>query len=171
MPEGGEGFKNTLDQRAQRYGAAASVEALSAEVGTFVGCRAGDAVFGFPVGMVAGLAALPRFTPISGLRFVRGLTHLRGDVMALVDVIEAVTGRSAKMGHWMLVLEGRGARAAAPVEEFLDTRLVREADLLPAEQAPRLMRGITSATKDLWLLLDTAAIQGFVDAGAAAARG
>lgn len=170
MLETDEAFKKSLDARALRYGASVDQASSAAEVGTFVGCRAGDAIFGFPVALVAGFAPLPRFTPVSGLRFVRGLTHLRGDVMALVDVFEAVTGRMAKMGHWMLVLEGRGGRAAVPVEEFLSTRLVREPDLLPAERAPELMKGVSSATTDLWLLLEAATVRGFIDAGAAAAR-
>lgn len=170
MDEKDGAYERMLELRARRYGDSATDLSLGAEVGAFVGCRAGDAVFGFPVGMVAGFAPLPRFTPIAGLRFVRGLTHLRGDVMALVDIFEAVTGRAARIGHWMLVLEGRGGRVAVPVEEFLATRVVHEPDLLPADQTPELMRGITRATRDLWLLLDTAAVRGFIDAGKAAHR-
>ncbi len=171
MSEADAAFKAALDRRARRYGESAEVVALGEEVGAFVGCRAGDAVFGFPVGLVAGFAPLPRFTPVAGLRFVRGLTHLRGDVMALVDVFEAITGRAARIGHWMLILEGRGGRVAAPVEAFLDTRVVYQPDLLPAEQTPELMRGITRVTRDLWLLLDPAAVRGFIDAGTAGPRG
>lgn len=171
MLETDEKFRKSLDARALRYGASVEQANAAAEVGTFVGCRAGGAIFGFPVALVTGFAPLPRFTPVAGLRFVRGLTHLRGDVMALVDVFEAVTGRAAKMGHWMLVLEGRDGRAAVPVEEFLTTRLVREPDLLPADRAPELMRGISAATTDLWLLLEAATVKGFIDAGTSAARG
>lgn len=163
-------YERTLDLRAKRYGDSVGDLSLGTEVGSFVGCRAGDAVFGFPVALVAGFAPLPRFTPLAGLRFVRGLTHLRGDVMALVDVFEAVTGRAARIGHWMLVLEGRGGRVAVPVEEFLSTRVVHEPDLLPVEQTPELMRGITRATRDLWLLLDTAVVRGFIDAGTTPSR-
>jgi len=170
MHETDAAFQRVLAERARRYGAAVSVAAAGAEVGTFVGCRAGDAVFGFPVALVTEIAPLQCFTPLAGLRFVRGLTHLRGDVMALVDVFEALTGRPSPQGHWMLVLEGRGGRAAVPVEEFLGARLVREPDLLPAERAPELMQGITAATQDLWLLLDAAAVKSFIDKGVAVRR-
>jgi chemotaxis signal transduction protein len=165
MDETDEAFERVLDERARRYGAPVREAAVGAEVGTFVGCKAGDTVFGFPVALVTELAPLQCFTPLAGLRFVRGLTHLRGDVMALVDVFEALTGRPSPRSPWMLVLEGRGGRAAVPVEEFLGARLVREPDLLPAERAPRLMRGITAATQDLWLLLDAAAVKDFIDKG------
>lgn len=158
-----------LEARSLRYGAANETEETSAEVGTFVGCRAGEAVFGVPIALVAEIAPLQRFTPVTGLRFVRGLTHLRGDVMAVVDVFEALTGRPGRIGNWMLVLECRGGRAAVPIQEFLTVRLVRESDLLAAEKAPELMRGIASATSDLWLLLEAAAVRAVLDAGAATA--
>ncbi|HBL27868.1 MAG TPA: hypothetical protein DD490_13600 [Acidobacteria bacterium] len=164
MDESDAAFQRVLAERARRYGAPVQAATTGGEVGTFVGCRVGDTVLGFPVALVAEIAPLQRFTPLAGLRFARGLTHLRGDVMALVDVFAALTGQPARQGPWMLVLEGRDGRTAVPVEEFLGARLVREPDLLPAERAPELMRGITAATQDLWLLLDTATVKGFIDA-------
>jgi chemotaxis signal transduction protein len=156
-------WERVLAERGERYGAAVGEADRGAEVGTFVGCRAGDVVFGVPVSLVAEFAPLQRFTPLAGLRFVRGLTHLRGDVMALVDVFEAVTGMPTRLGQWMLVLEGRSSRAAVPVDEFLATRSVHEPELLPPERAPELMRGIAAATEDLWLLLDVATVRSLID--------
>jgi hypothetical protein len=59
----------------------------------------------------------------------------------------------------MVVLEGRGGRAAAPVSEVLGMRELRSRELLPAEQSPLLGAGISAVTHDLWFLVDPAALQ------------
>ena len=56
--------------------------------------------------------------------------------MALVDLYEALVGRRSESTDWIVVLQGRGGRTAAPVSEVLGTRSVLEDELVPEGLVP-----------------------------------
>jgi chemotaxis signal transduction protein len=152
-----------LEQRTRRYAAALETDDQAQVLGTFVGCRISETLVGLPVAIVHEFAALERWTPLRGQRFVLGATQVRGEVMALVDLLEGLLARASGECGWMVVLQGRGGRAAAPISEMLGTRIVLASELLPAAQAPLSARGIVGTTGDLWLLLDAAETQSLLE--------
>jgi chemotaxis signal transduction protein len=154
-----------LEERTRRYGAPAETKAASRELGRFVGFRVRDTILGIPVAMVHEFAPLAQWVPLGGLRHVLGIAQLRGEVMALVDLFEALAGRPSEVGDFIVVLQGRGGRTAAPVSEVLGTRSVLEEELVPAGQLPLLCPAVTGTTLDLWHLLDGAAVTAALDAG------
>jgi chemotaxis signal transduction protein len=160
-----------LAERTRRYGAAVETKATSREHGRYVGFRVRETVLGVPVAMVSEFAALEHWVPLGGQSHVLGVAQLRGEVMALVDLFEALTGSASEIGDWLVVLQGRGGRTAAPVSEVLGTRSVLESDLVPRDQVPPLCPAVTAATSDLWHLLDGAALAAALDAGVKAASG
>ena len=144
-----------LKERARRY--SLKIESPSSTVtslGTFVGYRSGDLIFGIPSQIVHEFAALQNWTPFTGRRFLVGLTHLRGDVMSLVDLSQAVTGKPATISSWMLVIQGKGGRVAAPATEIIGIRSVEMSELLAPEQSPVESPLLMATTVDLWFLLD-----------------
>jgi chemotaxis signal transduction protein len=158
-----EAMRWVLEARARRYADAPPEDTSGAVVGSYAGCRIGGVVLGLPVEAVHEFAPLRHWTPLKGARDVLGVTHLRGDVMALLDLLAAVTGQPSGECGWMMVLQGRGGRAAVPVAEVLGTRVVRTADLLAKEQEPRVGTGVAAVTSDLWFLLDPDALRCVLD--------
>lgn len=152
-----EAMRATLEERGRRYGAPVEAKAAAVDVGRYAGFRIHDAVLGVPISLVHEFAPLRHWVPLSGAAHVLGVAQLRGEVLALVDLLQALTGRPSELGEWMVVLQGRGGRTAAPVSEVLDTRTVTEADLAPQGQAVPLCAAVTRVTSDLWHLLDTEA--------------
>jgi chemotaxis signal transduction protein len=153
-----------LLERTRRFGAAAETKAASRELGRYVGFRVRDTILGIPVSMVHEFAPLAQWVPLGGLRHVLGIAQLRGEVMALVDLSLALAGRPSEIGDWIVVLQGRGGRTAAPVSEVLGTRSVLEDELVPEGQVPPLCPAVTGTTRDLWHLLDGAAVTAALDA-------
>lgn len=144
-----------LQARTRRY-AAKPDEARTEEItlGTFVGYRVGELTFGLPSTIVHEFAALHQWTPFEGKEFLIGITHLRGDVMSLIDLLKAVTGKPSPACQWMVVLQGRGGRVAAPAGEIIGIRQIEMKELLPPEQCPISSPLIMATTGDLWLVLD-----------------
>jgi chemotaxis signal transduction protein len=101
---------------------------------------------------------------MGGLRHVLGIAQLRGEVLSLVDLFEALVGQRSEIGQWIVVLQGRGGRTAAPVSEVLGSRSVLEDELVPEGQVPALCPAIIGTTRDLWHLLDAAAVTAALDA-------
>ncbi len=157
-----DALRARLEARTKRYGAAPT-QATARDVGTYAGCRLGDLVLGLPVAVVHEFAPLERWTHLKGHPHLLGVTQLRGEVMAFVDLLAALSGRMTGDAEWMAILQGRGGRAAVPVTEVLGTRMVTTADLLPAEQAPTVGPGVAATTSDLWFLLDPAAVGAALD--------
>jgi chemotaxis signal transduction protein len=153
-----------FEERTRRFGAAAETKAAAREVGRYVGFRVQDAILGVPVAMVHEFAPLAQWVPLGGLRHVLGIAQLRGEVMALVDLLEALTGRATEIGDWIVVLQGRGGRTAAPVSEVLGTRSVHEDELVPSGQVLPLCPAVIGTTRDLWHLLDAPAVTAALDA-------
>lgn len=144
-----------LQQRTRRY--AAKPDAARSEeiaLGTFVGYRVGELTFGLPSSIVHEFAALHHWTPFEGKEFLIGITHLRGDVMSLIDLLKAVTGKPSPPCQWMVVLQGKGGRVAAPATEIIGIREIEMNELLPPEQCPLHSPLIMATTGDLWLVLD-----------------
>ena len=156
-------MRAVLEARAQRYAEAPPAPDGATEVGTYTGCRVAGLVLGIPVELTHEFAPLRHWTRLQGRQGLLGVTHVRGDVMALLDVALLLAGREAGGCDWMLVLQGRGGRAAAPVAEVLGSRRVTSADLLPAEQAPVVGPGISGVTADLWFLVDPDALTAALD--------
>ncbi len=153
-----ERTRQALLERGRRYGAPVEVKAASRPVGRYVGFRARDAILGLPVAMVHEFARLEHWVPLRRGRTVLGLTQLRGEVLGLVDLLAAALDQPCEVESWMIVLDVRGGRAAAPVSEVLGTRTVTEAELAPPEQLVRRSPAVAHVTHDLWQLLDPAAI-------------
>ena len=154
-----ESVRWVLEARARRFAEVPAAEAPGELVGEYAGCRVGASVLGIPVATMHEFAPLRSFTPLRGRRGLLGVTHLRGDVMALVDLLDLLAGHPAGECGWMMVLQGSGGRCAVPVGEVLGTRRVRTTDLLPPAQAPRLGPGVAAVTSDLWFLLDPDALR------------
>lgn len=148
-----------LQQRALRYGKPLDTRSTNPALGTFVGCRIGEIHLGLPSEMVHEFAPLSHYTPFRGRKSLVGLTHLRGDVMSLLDLLEAVTGNATGKCQWMVVLQGLGGRVAAPVNSILGIRIVEMAELLPQDQNPIASPLVMAATNDLWFLLDEQKLQ------------
>ncbi len=165
-----ERTRATLEERSRRYGAAAEVRAASKELGRYVGFRVADTVLGLPVALVHEFAPLRSWVPLGGVPHVLGVTQLRGEALALLDLLGALAGRSSGEGDWLVVLQGRGGRTAAVVTEVLGSRTVHEGELAPPGQVPPLCAGVTAVTRDLWHLLDGGAAIAALDAGSAAER-
>lgn len=165
-----EVLRGILEARARRYAAPPLAPDNGADVGTYAGCRIGPTVLGIPVSLVHEFAPLRHWTPLRGRPGLLGVTHLRGDVMALVDLLDLLAARPSGECEWMVVVQGRGGRSAAPVSEVVGIRRVGSADLLPPEQAPSLGRGVSGVTTDLWFLVDPAALAAALDDTAPAAR-
>lgn len=160
-----EATRATLEERGRRYGAPAEVKAAAADVGRYAGLRIHDAVLGVPIALVHEFAPLRQWVPLAGAAHVLGVAQLRGEVLALVDLLQALTGRPSELGEWMVVLQGRGGRTAAPVSEVLDSRTVTEADLAPPGQVAPLCPAVKFVTSDLWHLLDAEAARAALDGG------
>jgi chemotaxis signal transduction protein len=158
-----ERMREQLEERTRRFGAARETKSASREHGRYVGFRVHDTTLGVPVSLVNEFAPLTHWVPLRGLRHVLGVAQLRGEVMALVDLFEALTGRGAAVGDWVVVLQGRGGRTAAPVSEVLGTRTVLESELLAPGQLPPLCPAVAAVTQDLWHLLDGAAVTASLD--------
>jgi len=160
-----------LEARTERFGAAVEARSASRELGRYVGFRVGDTILGVPVAVVHEFAPLAQWVPLAGRRNVLGIAQLRGEVMALVDLGQALLGRRSPSSEWIVVLEGRGGRTAAPVDEVLGTRGVLEDELCPAGQVPPPCPAVTGTTRDLWHLLDAAAVAAALDAEVASGGG
>jgi len=158
--------RETLEARRQRYGAAPPERTAPNVVGSFVGLRIHDVTLGLPVTLVHEFAPLKHWVPLAAGRNILGIAQLRGEVLALVDLLAALTGRASPAASWMVVVQGRGGRAAAPVAEVLGTRVVTESDLAPASQVTPLCDATTRVTRDLWHLVDAVALTAALDAGA-----
>lgn len=144
-----------LRERARRY--ATKPEANLEDrvtAGTFVGFRVGELTLGLPSSVVHEFAALSHWTPFEGARFLIGITHLRGDVMSLIDLLKAVSGKPSPVCSWMVVLQGKGGRVAAPAGEIIGIRQVEMGDLLPPGQSPVASSLLMATTLDLWCLID-----------------
>ena len=158
-----EAVRRILESRARRF-ADAPVEEITGElVGEYAGCRVGNAILGIPVSVVHEFSPLRSWTPLRGRPGLLGVTHLRGDVMSLVDLLATLTSNASGECGWMMVLQGSGGRSAVPVAEVLGTRRVHATDLLPPEQAPKLGTGVAAVTSDLWFLLDPDAVRFALD--------
>ena len=154
-----EAVRWVLEARARRYADAPPEDVAGSVVGSYAGCRIGTLVLGIPVDAVHEFAPLRHWTPLQTTGGILGVTHLRGDVMALVDLLATLTGQPSGECAWMMVLQGSGGRAAVPVAEVLGTRVVRSVDVLGPGQAPRIGAGIAAVTTDLWFLLDPDALR------------
>ena len=160
-----EAVRWVLEARARRYADAPPEDGGGALVGSYAGCRIGALVLGIPVDAVHEFAPLRHWTPLKAAGVILGVTHLRGDVMALVDLLASITGQPSGDCSWMMVLQGSGGRAAVPVAEVLGTRVVRSVDVLDSGQAPRIGAGVAAVTTDLWFLLDPDALRLALDGG------
>lgn len=143
-----------LQERTHRYGAAIETKKSQAEFGTFVGFRIREFIVGIPAQLVHEFAPLTSWTPFAGLAYLIGITHLRGDVMALMDLLKAITGRPSEQCSWMIVLQGKGGRVAAAVSEILGIRTIGMENLLEPEQSPIHSPLVLATTSDFWFLLD-----------------
>jgi chemotaxis signal transduction protein len=162
--------RSQLAERSRRVAQPATAKSASREVGRFVGFRVQDTLFGVPVSMVHEFARLTHWVPLAGAPHVLGVAQLRGEAIALVDLLGALTGRPCEIGDWIVVLQGRGGRVAAPVSEVRETRLVLESDLAPRDQLSAPSPAATAVTNDLWWLLEGPALGAALDPEAAAGR-
>jgi chemotaxis signal transduction protein len=161
--------RRVLEERTRRYGQRVEAPDPGEPLGSFAGVRFGALVLGLPVDRVHETAPLGRWTPLGGQAFLLGVTQLRGEVMGLVDLPGALGARAPEgrpASAWMAVLQGRGGRAATPVDEVLGTRVVHAPELLPPGEAPALCSGVTGVTRDLWFLLATDALDAALEARA-----
>lgn len=144
-----------LAERTRRYAARVASQAEDEiTLGTFVGFRLGELTFGLPSAIVHEFASLTQWTPFAGKEFLIGVTHLRGDVMSLIDLLKSVTGRPSPSCSWMVVMQGPGGRVAAPAGEMIGIRQIAMKELLTPEQCPVFSPLLMATTVDLWLLLD-----------------
>lgn len=149
-----ERMANILLERARRYGKPIETRTPDTSLGTFVGYRVGEVQLALPSHIVHEFALLTHWTPFGGRKHLIGLTHVRGDVMALIDLMETITGRASGKCPWMVVMQGRGGRIAAPVSNILGIRNVEVGELLPQDQSPISSPLVMATTNDLWFLLD-----------------
>lgn len=155
-----------LQDRTRRYGAAVESKKIEQSIGAFVGCRIGDMQLGLPSEIVHEFAPLVHWSPFRGRRCLLGITHLRGDVMSLIDLFEALVGKPSGKCAWMAILQGRGGRVAVPVGEILGIRSVQIGEILPPEQSPFASPLIMATTVDLWFLLEEQKLQNVFDGSA-----
>jgi len=149
-----ERMEALLKKRAERYARPPEQKKEDTSIGTFLGCGIGNIRIGIPSEMVLECSALTHWTPFSGRKYLLGLTHLRGDVMSLIDLLEAVAGHPSGKCLNMAVLQGSGGRFAVPIQEVLGLRVVEMGELLLQEQTPINSPLIFAATRDLWFLLN-----------------
>jgi len=142
-----------LKKRAQRYAPPAEEKKAAVLIGNFVGCRVGEIQFAIPSSIVVECAPLLHVTPFAGRKHLIGITHLRGDVMALIDLLEATSGRPSGKCANIAIIQAPAGRFAIPVSEVLGMRNIHEDELLPAGQIPVVSPLIKGATKDLWFLV------------------
>jgi Chemotaxis signal transduction protein len=147
-----------LKKRAQRYAPPLEEKKQDILVGIFVGCRIGEIQFALPSAVVVECAPLAHWTPFFGHKHLLGITHLRGDVMSLIDLSEAVTGKPSGQCNSMAVIQAPHGRFAVPVSEVLGMRNVEKNDLIPQEQWPLTSDLIFGATRDFWFLVKEKAL-------------
>jgi len=147
-----------LKKRAQRYAPPLEEKKQDILVGVFVGCRIGDIQFGLPSEAIVECAPLIHWTPFFGHKYLLGITHLRGDVMSLLDLSEAVTGKPSGDCGNMAVIQAPDGRFAVPVAEVLGMRNVENNDLTPEEELTLKSDLIFAATRDFWFLLKEKAL-------------
>src|SRR5262245_31756667 len=95
-----------LSRRAPRYAATPEEKSVDTSIGMYVGGRIRGLSIGLPAELVLECASLTHWTPFPGRRHLLGITHLRGDVMALMDLMDALTGNASGSCSSMAVLNG-----------------------------------------------------------------
>jgi chemotaxis signal transduction protein len=147
-----------LKARAQRYAPPLKEKKPDILVGIFVGCRIGKLQFALPSEIVIECAPLLHWTPFFGHKYLLGITHLRGDVMSLIDLCEAVTGKPSGECNNMAIIQAPNGRFAVPITEVLGMRNVEKGDLIPQEELPLTSELIFGATRDFWYLVEQQAL-------------
>jgi chemotaxis signal transduction protein len=157
-----------LQERSRRYGIPIATKKSDTTLGAFVGYLAGEIQIGLPSEMVHEFAPLTHWTPFRGSKFLLGITHLRGDVMGLMDLLQALTGRASGDCHWMVVIQCKGGRVAIPVHGIIGIRSVEMGELLNVDESPLSSPLVMATTRDLWFLLDEQKIQSVMESAAIA---
>jgi purine-binding chemotaxis protein CheW len=144
-----------LKQRAARLAVAPPEARQSRLVAQVALVGAGTRRFGIPVEGLREIVPMPDVTPLPGLPpWMLGLAHLRGEIMAVLD-LGVLFGEGGVRGGAMAVVEGKGGLLGLSVATVLGFRDVHEDDLSGALHADT-SRPVRAVTKDLVMLIDIA---------------
>lgn len=165
MVANGDSREEILKRRAERLAALMSDEkprriALQvAIVGT------GGQRFGITVDALREIVVLPAITTLPGLpRWLLGITHVRGELIGVVNLAEALGANTTELKA-MAIVNGSGGLLGLAVESVLGFRDIAEDELTEPmrfdAQSP-----IRSLTKDFITIIDVKKLPNAVDAAA-----
>ena len=162
-----EQARQILDRRARELAVPLESEADETEAIEILTFRMGDELYAVATKLVLELTRVTTLTQVPDCPpFVRGITNLRGDVLAIIDLCSlfAVPGTPPVSGEddqpWMLVLGDDRAEFGIVIDEAVEVRAINTSDIFPTPVSlPSVQRDLLrGVTEDAMLVLDGAAL-------------
>lgn len=157
-----ERARRILDQRAIELAAPLACDAEETESIEILTFRMGDELYALETKYVLELRRVTTLTKVPDCpAFVRGITNLRGDVLAIIDLcaLFQVTGPAGDQ-PWMLVVGDERAEFGIVIDAAVEVYPIHTREIFPTSVSISnvqrdVLRGVT---KDAMLVLDGAAL-------------